>query len=307
MRIVFFGNTEFSNPTLKKCNSSYDVISVVTNHSKQMGRGRKFLETPVKSLADKLKLNVIEIDNLNDENFINQLKSLSPDLFVVVAYKVLPQTLLDIPRLGSINLHSSLLPKYRGAAPIQHSIMNGDEVTGVSTFIIEPKVDTGNILLQKECKINEDDNYGTLSSKLSTIGAELLIESINKYNDGSITPVLQDNKLATLAPKIKKEDYIINWNQDASIVNNKIRAFSPYPGAYTLVDNKRLKIFKSELNKGIDYKETGKIINLSKEYFEVTCSHGSLKVYEIQIEGKKRMSSKDFIMGFQKLEGVFLG
>ena len=307
MRIVFFGNTEFSNPTLNKCNSSYDVISVVTNHSKQMGRGRKFLETPVKSLADELKLNVMEIDNLNDESFINQLKSLSPDLFVVVAYRVLPQTLLDIPRLGSINLHSSLLPKYRGAAPIQHSIMNGDQVTGVSTFIIEPKVDTGNILLQKQCKINEDDDYGTLSSKLSTIGAELLIESISKYHDGSITPVLQDNKLATLAPKIKKEDYIIDWNKDASVVNNKIRAFSPYPGAYTLINNKRIKIFKSKLNKGIDYNEAGKIINLSKEYFEVTCSHGSLKIYEIQIEGKKRMSSKDFIMGFQTLEGVCLG
>ena len=307
MRIVFFGNTEFSNPTLNKCNSSYDVISVVTNHSKQMGRGRKFLETPVKSLADELKLNVMEIDNLNDESFINQLKSLSPDLFVVVAYKVLPQTILEIPKLGSINIHSSLLPKYRGAAPIQHSIMNGDEVTGVSTFLIEQKVDTGNILLQKECKIEEDDNYGTLSSKLSTIGAELLVESISKYYDGSIAPVLQDNELATLAPKIKKEDYIINWNKDASVVNNKIRAFSPYPGAYTLIDNKRLKIFKSELNKGIGYKETGKIINLSKEYFEVSCSHGSLKIYEIQIEGKKRMSSKDFIMGFQTLEGVCLG
>ncbi len=307
MRIVFFGNTEFSNPTLNKCNSSYDVISVVTNHSKQMGRGRKFLETPVKSLADELKLNVMEIDNLNDESFINQLKSLSPDLFVVVAYKVLPQTILEIPKLGSINIHSSLLPKYRGAAPIQHSIMNGDEVTGVSTFLIEQKVDTGNILLQKECKIEEDDNYGTLSSKLSTIGAELLIESISKYYDGSIAPVLQDNELATLAPKIKKEDYIINWNKDASVVNNKIRAFSPYPGAYTLIDNKRLKIFKSELNKGIGYKETGKIINLSKEYFEVSCSHGSLKIYEIQIEGKKRMSSKDFIMGFQNLEGISLG
>ena len=307
MRIVFFGNTEFSNPTLNKCNSSYGVISVVTNHSKQMGRGRKFLETPVKSLADELKLNVMEIDNLNDESFINQLKSLSPDLFVVVAYKVLPQTILEIPKLGSINIHSSLLPKYRGAAPIQHSIMNGDEVTGVSTFLIEQKVDTGNILLQKECKIEEDDNYGTLSSKLSTIGAELLIESISKYYDGSIAPVLQDNELATLAPKIKKEDYIINWNKDASVVNNKIRAFSPYPGAYTLIDNKRLKIFKSELNKGIGYKETGKIINLSKEYFEVSCSHGSLKIYEIQIEGKKRMSSKDFIMGFQNLEGISLG
>ncbi len=307
MRIVFFGNTEFSNPTLNKCNSSYDVISVVTNHSKQMGRGRKFLETPVKSLADELKLNVMEIDNLNDESFINQLKSLSPDLFVVVAYKVLPQTILEIPKLGSINIHSSLLPKYRGAAPIQHSIMNGDKVTGVSIFLIEQKVDTGNILLQKECKIEEDDNYGTLSSKLSTIGAELLIESISKYYDGSIAPVLQDNELATLAPKIKKEDYIINWNKDASVVNNKIRAFSPYPGAYTLIDNKRLKIFKSELNKGIGYKETGKIINLSKEYFEVSCSHGSLKIYEIQIEGKKRMSSKDFIMGFQNLEGISLG
>jgi len=272
-----------------------------------MGRGRKFLETPVKSLADELKLNVMEIDNLNDESFINQLKSLSPDLFVVVAYKVLPQTILEIPKLGSINIHSSLLPKYRGAAPIQHSIMNGDKVTGVSTFLIEQKVDTGNILLQKECKIEEDDNYGTLSSKLSTIGAELLIESISKYYDGSIAPVMQDNELATLAPKIKKEDYIINWNKDASVVKNKIRAFSPYPGAYTLIDNKRLKIFKSELNKGIGYKETGKIINLSKEYFEVSCSHGSLKIYEIQIEGKKRMSSKDFIMGFQNLEGISLG
>jgi len=307
MRIVFFGNTEFSNPTLSKCNSSYDIVSVVTNHSKQMGRGRKFLETPVKSLADELKLDVIEVDNLNDENFIDKLKSLSPDLFVVVAYKVLPKPLLEIPRLGSINLHSSLLPKYRGAAPIQHSIINGDKVTGVSTFIIEPKIDTGNILLQKECKIEEDDNYGSLSLKLSTIGAELLIESIKKYNDGSITPSLQDNKLATLAPKIKKEDYIIDWNQDVSVINNKVRAFSPYPGAYTVIDNKRLKIFEAKVNKGIDYKETGKIINFSKEYFEVTCSHGSLKIYEIQIEGKKRMSSKDFIMGFQKLEGVFLG
>tara|TARA_B100000427_G_scaffold267830_1_gene233616 strand:+ start:19 stop:837 length:819 start_codon:yes stop_codon:yes gene_type:complete len=272
-----------------------------------MGRGRKFLETPVKSLADKLKLNVIEIDNLNDESFIDSLQSLSPDLFVVVAYRVLPKALLEIPKLGSINLHSSLLPKYRGAAPIQHSIMNGDEVTGVSTFIIEPKVDTGNILLQKECKIEKNDNYGTLSSKLSAIGAELLIESIEKYHNGSIVPILQDNKLVTLAPKIKKEDYIIDWNQDASIVNNKIRAFSPYPGAYTMIDNKRIKIFKSELNNGIDYKETGKIINLSREYFEVTCSHGSLKIYEVQIEGKKRMSSKDFIMGFQKLEGVSIG
>ena len=167
IKIIFFGNTEFSNPVLIKCAESYNVCSVVTNPSKKMGRGQKFVDTPVKILAKNHKLETIECDNLLDEGFIKKLKDMNPDLFIVVAYKILPKSLLSIPRYGAINLHSSLLPKYRGAAPIQRAILNREQITGVSTFLIEPKVDTGKIIEQAKCNIDENDNYGTLSEKLS--------------------------------------------------------------------------------------------------------------------------------------------
>ena len=307
MKIIFFGNTEFSNPTLEKCNASLDVVSVVTNPSKRMGRGRRFSDTPVKILADKLKINVIQVENLENKDFVQKLRDLKPDLFVVVAYKILPKLLLSIPTMGAINLHSSLLPKYRGAAPIQRSILNHDKITGISTFLIEPKVDTGKILMQKECKISDNDNYGSLSSKLSNIGAQLIVESIEKYSSGDFSPIIQDEKLVTLAPKIKKEEYIIDWKKDLTTIDAQIKAFSPHPGAYTMINGKRLKIFEAKMIKGINYKEVGKIINLSKTCFEVTCLSGSLKVYEVQIEGKKRMSSKDFMIGMSNLENVILG
>ena len=307
MKIIFFGNTNFSNPTLEKCNASFDIVSVVTNPSKKMGRGRHFLDTPIKILADKLKINVIQVENLENKDFVQELKDLKPDLFIVVAYKILPKLLLSIPTMGAINLHSSLLPKYRGAAPIQRSILNHDKITGISTFLIEPKVDTGRILMQKECQISDNDNYGSLSSKLSNIGAQLIVESIEKYSRGDISPITQDEKCVTLAPKIKKEEHIIDWNQDVAIIDAQIKAFSPYPGAYTMIDGKRLKIFEAKMTKGINYKEVGKIINLSKTCFEVTCLSGSLKVYEVQIEGKRRMSSKDFMIGISNLENVILG
>ena len=279
MKIIFFGNTEFSNPTLEKCNASFDIVSVVTNSSKKMGRGRHFSDTPVKILADKLKINVIQVENLENKDFVQELKDLKPDLFVVVAYKILPKLLLNIPTMGAINLHSSLLPKYRGAAPIQRSILNHDKITGISTFLIEPKVDTGKILMQKQCEISDND----------------------------ISPITQDEKLVTLAPKIKKEEHIIDWNQDLTTIDAQVKAFSPYPGAYTMIDGKRLKIFEAKMTKGVNYKEVGKIINLSKTCFEVTCLSGSLKVYEVQIEGKRRMSSKDFMIGISNLENVILG
>ena len=247
MKIIFFGNTEFSNPTLEKCNASFDIVSVVTNSSKKMGRGRHFSDTPVKILADKLKINVIQVENLENKDFVQELKDLKPDLFVVVAYKILPKLLLNIPTMGAINLHSSLLPKYRGAAPIQRSILNHDKITGISTFLIEPKVDTGKILMQKECEISDNDNYGSLSSKLSNIGAQLIVESIEKYSRGDISPITQDEKLVTLAPKIKKEEHIIDWNQDLTTIDAQVKAFSPYPGAYTMIDGKRLKIFEAKM------------------------------------------------------------
>ena len=257
MKIIFFGNTEFSNPTLEKCNASFDIVSVVTNSSKKMGRGRHFSDTPVKILADKLKINVIQVENLENKDFVQELKDLKPDLFVVVAYKILPKLLLNIPTMGAINLHSSLLPKYRGAAPIQRSILNHDKITGISTFLIEPKVDTGKILMQKECEISDNDNYGSLSSKLSNIGAQLIVESIEKYSRGDIYPITQDEKFVTLAPKIKKEEHIIDWNQDLTTIDAQVKAFSPYPGAYTMIDGKRLKIFEAKMTKGVNYKEVG--------------------------------------------------
>ena len=244
---------------------------------------------------------------MENKDFVQELKDLKPDLFVVVAYKILPKLLLNIPTMGAINLHSSLLPKYRGAAPIQRSILNHDKITGISTFLIEPKVDTGKILMQKECEISDNDNYGSLSSKLSNIGAQLIVESIEKYSRGDISPITQDEKLVTLAPKIKKEEHIIDWNQDLTTIDAQVKAFSPYPGAYTMIDGKRLKIFEAKMTKGVNYKEVGKIINLSKTFFEVTCLSGSLKVYEVQIEGKRRMSSKDFMIGISNLENVILG
>ena len=161
--------------------------------------------------------------------------------------------------------------------------------------------------MQKECEISDNDNYGSLSSKLSNIGAQLIVESIEKYSRGDISPITQDEKLVTLAPKIKKEEHIIDWNQDLTTIDAQIKAFSPHPGAYTMIDGKRLKIFEAKMTRGINYKEVGKIINLSKTYFEITCLSGSLKVYEVQIEGKKRMSSEDFMIGMSNLKNVILG
>jgi methionyl-tRNA formyltransferase len=294
IKIIFFGNTEFSNPVLIKCAESYNVCSVVTNPSKKMGRGQKFVDTPVKILAKNYKLEIIECDNLLDEGFIKKLKDMNPDLFIVVAYKILPKSLLSIPRYGAINLHSSLLPKYRGAAPIQRVILNKEQVTGVSTFLIEPKVDTGKIIEQAKCNIDENDNYGTLSEKLSHVGADLVISSIDKYLNKKIEPYLQDESFVTLAPKITKEEFLIDWNNEGSDINAQIKAFSPYPGAYTFLNGKRIKFFQSELINNQSSSEPGKIDSITPNFFDIACTKGSLRIYKVQIEGKKDNGCKRF-------------
>jgi methionyl-tRNA formyltransferase len=302
IKIIFFGNTEFSNPVLIKCAEYYNVCSVVTNPSKKMGRGQKFEDTPVKILAKNYKLEIIECDNLLDEGFIKKLKDMNPDLFIVVAYKILPKSLLSIPRYGAINLHSSLLPKYRGAAPIQRVILNKEQVTGVSTFLIEPKVDTGKIIEQAKCNIDENDNYGTLSEKLSHVGADLVISSIDKYLNKKIEPYLQDESFVTLAPKITKEEFLIDWNNEGSDINAQIKAFSPYPGAYTFLNGKRIKFFQSELINNQSSSEPGKIDNITPNFFDIACTKGALRIYKVQIEGKKIMDAKDFILGMPTLK-----
>ena len=306
-KIIFFGNTDFSNPILIKCAKSFDVCSVVTNPSKKMGRGQKLVETPVKVLASTENLEVIECDNLSDDMFVRKIKDLNPDLFIVVAYKILPKSLLSIPKYGSINLHSSLLPKYRGAAPIQRAILDEQDVTGVTTFLIEPKVDTGRILLQAECAIEESDNYGSLSTKLSNMGADLMISSINQYLNKKIQPLLQDESLVTLAPKIMKEELLIDWSKKSSLINAQIKAFSPYPGAYTFVNGKRIKFFESELIIENSCKGSGSVESVTSDYFDIACNDGYLRIKKVQLEGKKAMSSKDFILGMPTLENSKFG
>ncbi len=306
-KIIFFGNTDFSNPILIKCAKSFDVCSVVTNPSKKMGRGQKLVETPVKVLASTENLEVIECDNLSDDMFVRKIKDLNPDLFIVVAYKILPKSLLSVPKYGSINLHSSLLPKYRGAAPIQRAILDKQDVTGVTTFLIEPKVDTGRILLQAECAIEESDNYGSLSTKLSNMGADLMISSINQYLNKKIQPLLQDESLVTLAPKIMKEELLIDWSKKSSLINAQIKAFSPYPGAYTFVNGKRIKFFESELIIENSCKGSGSVESVTSDYFDIACNDGYLRIKKVQLEGKKAMSSKDFILGMPTLENSKFG
>ena len=301
INIIFFGNTDFSNPTLLACNNSFNLKAVVTNKSKKMGRGQKILDTPVMTLAKEENLKIIEGVDLNDASFIDQLKDLNPDFFVVVAYRILPKSLLGIPKYGSINIHSSLLPKYRGAAPIQHALLNQEDSTGVSTFLIEPKVDTGKIIDQLKIEITKDDNYGSLSKKLSEAGADLIESSINKCLHHSSELIEQDNSMATLAPKISKDDLKINWSDKSDTILAKVRAFSPTPGAFTTINSKRLKIFKAESINNDNNHKIGSIYHVDKNFFDVQCGQNALRLHNVQLEGKKAMDSKDFIVGYQDL------
>ena len=306
INIIFFGNTDFSNPTLLECNNHFNLKAVVTNSSKKMGRGQKILDTPVMQLAKEKNFNIIEGDDLKDQKFIKQLKEMNPDFFVVVAYRILPKALLEIPKYGSINIHSSLLPKYRGAAPIQHAILNQDKFSGISTFLIEPKVDTGKIIDQEKVKIELNDNFGLLSEKLSKVGARLIKSSVLKCLDSQLDLTIQDESKVTLAPKIKKKDLILDWTKEASVILAKIKAFSPKPGAYTILNKKRLKIFEAQVVNDKINQKVGCIYNVEKDFFDIKCSKGSLRVTKVQMEGKKVMNCKDFILGYQNLKSNIL-
>jgi len=300
MRVVFMGNPEIAKQTLTALHESkHEVISVVSNSPKSMGRGRTLNYSPIGKLAQELKLDFIPAESMEDQDFHFKLKSLSPDLFVVVAYKILPRDLLKIPKIGAVNLHASLLPKYRGAAPIQHALLNGDEETGFTTFFIEPKVDTGAILLQEKIIVNDDDDFGSLSKKVIVKGATFMLRTLDKIEDGTVQAINQNNDLASLAPKIRKEMYKIDWSQTAQKIHNQIRAFSPSPGAFTTLNEKRLKIFKSKVLMGKQSTGSGKISLLEKNRMAISCGEGELEIFEIQLADKRRMSMAACLQGVQ--------
>ena len=307
MRIIFMGNPEFAIPTLKSLiNSNHNIVGVVSNPPKPMGRGRKLSSTAVGSFAIDHKLNLIEPESLRSPELNKNLSELEPDIFVVVAYKILPKTLINIPKFGAINLHASLLPKYRGAGPIQWSLMNGDKNTGITVFQIKPQVDTGNILLQKEIKIRDEDNMYSLGMRLCELGADLILKALDGIEGGQIKGKPQDPNLASPAPKITKDLTRINWYWSALKIHNWIRGLSPYPGMYSSINNKKFRIFKTCIEKNTD-NIPGEVIQVDESMMKVSTGDGSLSLIDVQIEGKRKMSVAEFLRGADIKVGDQLG
>lgn len=298
MKIVFMGTPDFAIPSLKiLIENNHQILAVVTTLDKERGRGQKVTFTAVKQFAIENNISVYQPEKLKGNNeFVEQMKSLNPDLFIVVAFRILPKEVFEIPKYGSFNLHGSYLPKYRGAAPIQWALINGDEETGLTTFKLAEKVDTGNIYLQEKVKIDPDDNFESLHDRMSLIGAELVNKTVTMIESGNIELQAQNDSLASPAPKITKETCLIDWNKPASEIHNLVRGLSPHPVAYFLHNNKVIKIYKSEVVKDLNLKPA-EIIQTKTELF-IGCGKDSLKILEIQQEGKKRMNTEEFLRGF---------
>ena len=291
------GNPEFAIPSLKMVlASSHELVAVISNAPKPMGRKRVLKHTAIGEFAISKGLNFIELDSF-DNNSFKKLESLKVDIFIVVAFRILPEKFLSIPNICSINLHGSILPQYRGAAPIQWALMNGDKVTGVSVFKIEKRVDSGKIISQKQIIIDDSDNFYSLSEKLSNLGAEILIDVLNKFKENRIEYKEQDLALITKAPKINKKMLQINWEWSAEKINNWVRGLAPLPGMVTIYNNKKLKLIKTAFeNRSID-SIPGEIITASNVKLEVCTGKGILSILELQQEGKTVLSIENFLRG----------
>ena len=298
------GTPEFAVPSLNKLyEAGYDIVAVVTAPDKPAGRGMQLTESAVKKYAVQKKLPVLQPEKLKDPNFIQTLQSLKADLQVVVAFRMLPELVWNMPPLGTINLHASLLPQYRGAAPINWAIINGEKETGVTTFKLQHEIDTGNILLQEKISVADNETAGSLHDKMMYTGADVLLQTIRQIEDGTIKETPQPSaanfQQSTQAPKIFNETCKIDWNQPVNKIYNLIRGLSPYPSAFTYLDEKKLKIFSAEKEKTNQSDEPGKIFTDNKSFLKFSAKDGFISLKEIQLEGKKRMNIKDFLRGYR--------
>jgi len=312
MNIIFFGSANFSVPSLKAIlTGGHSISSVVTQPDRQKGRGLQIAETAVKKIAKDAGLNIYQPPRVNTDEVIKFLKSLSPDLFVVVAYgQILSQEILDIPKVFSINAHASLLPKYRGAAPINWAIINGDNKTGITIIKMIDKMDAGPIISQETLDISEDDTSVTLEEKLSSLAAQLLLYAIKSIENKDYHLTAQDETKVSLAPKLKKEDGQINWNKSGQDICNLIRGVLPWPGAFTYYNGKLLKIYRARVSSQVREfasSNPGEILEASKGGIVVFTGKGNIIIEELQIEGKKRMDVKEFIAGHKICVGDILG
>ncbi|MEK7841236.1 MAG: methionyl-tRNA formyltransferase, partial [Deltaproteobacteria bacterium] len=294
------GTPEFAVPSLRALiEVGENVVAVVTQPDKPKGRGKKLTTPPVREAALKHNIPVFQPEKIKDEPFITAIRNFSPDVIAVVAYgKILPKAILDIPPKGCINVHASILPKYRGAAPINWAIINGEKETGITTMLLDEGMDTGDMLLTEKVEIRDDDTASSLHDRLKYIGADLLIKTIKGIKSETIRPIPQDDSQATYAPMLKKEDGRIDWTMKAEEIKNLIRGLNPWPGAYTRWDGKQIKIFKAEVEAGVK-EEPGTVINISTEGIFVATGKGILLIKELQPENKNRMTASEFIKGYR--------
>ena len=271
---------------------------IVTQPDREKGRGRKVNPCPVKELALRQGLNTLQPEKVREEGFQKKIEGLQPDLFVVVAYgQILPGSLLHVPRYGAINVHASLLPEYRGAAPIAWALLKGERLTGVTTMVMDEGMDTGDILLKAELPISVEETNEMLRDRLALLGAQLLTKTLEEMRVGSLHPVPQDHSKATCAPPLKKEDGRIDWNKEAKEIDRRVRALNPWPGTFTRWNGRLLKIFRGIVREGASRGKAGTVSWVGSDFIEVETGKDSFLIKEVQLEGKKRMSVREFLIG----------
>lgn len=309
MRIVFMGTPDFSVPTLEALVASeHEVVGVVTQPDKPKGRGKEIHMSPVKECALQHNIPVYQPVRARDEAFVDEMRALNPDVMVVIAFgQILPKSLLELPKYGCVNIHASLLPKYRGAAPIQWAVINGDEETGITTMMMDVEMDTGDMLEKTVVKLDPEETGGSLFDRLSLLGGDLILSTLSKLEKGEITPVPQDHEKATYVKKISKSMGDIDWTMDAVSIERLVRGLNPWPSAFTRWNGKMLKIWEAKILPDPDVKlPCGSVISASDEGLKIQTGAGVLCVTSLQLEGKKRMDTAAFLRGYQVAAGSMM-
>lgn len=308
MRAVFMGTPEFAVPTLQALIDHHQVEAVVTQPDKQRGRGKKVQFPPVKEKAVEHEIPVYQPQKARDEEFVEILREINPDVIVVVAYgQILPESILNIPKYGCINVHGSLLPKYRGAAPIQWAVLDGEEKTGITTMYMEKGLDTGDMIDKAEIVLDPKETAGTLHDKLMEIGANLLLETLEKLENETAVRIKQNDSESCYASMLTKEMGQIDFSKSAREIECLIRGMNPWPSAYTSLNGKTLKVWEAEVLTENSGEEPGTVIDVAKDAIVAACKEGALKLLEVQMAGKKRMKVSAFLPGYQVEKGMKLG
>jgi methionyl-tRNA formyltransferase len=308
IRTVFMGTPDFALPTLEGLvEAGVQLIAVYTQPDRPSGRGKKLTPPPVKELACRLGIPVFQPVRLRDPSVIEKLRDLSPDLIVVVAYgQILPKSVLEIPRYGCINVHASLLPRYRGAAPINKAIVDGEQVTGVTTMRMDVGLDTGDMLVKRATEIGPEETAGELHNRLALLGREAMEETLQRLRAGKLTAEPQDDSFSCYAPMLKKEDGRIDWGLNAQTIHNLVRGMSPWPGAFTFLQGEMLKLGDTSVENGAGG-PPGTVLEAGSQEVRIACGQGVLRVRELQLPGKKRLAAADFLRGRPLLPGTRLG